>query len=322
MATLTLVQAINLALRLEMKRDKKVIVLGEDVGVDGGVFRATENLLKLYGPERVIDTPLAETGIIGSAIGMAVGGIKPVAEAQFDGFAIPMIDQLYNHAARIRNRSRGRFTCPLVLRIPCGGGIRALEHHSESPETFFCHIPGLKVVVPSTPYDAKGLLSAAIRDPDPVIYLEPKKLYRAIKEEVPENDFTVPIGKAIVRREGTDVTLIAWGAMVQECLKAAEGAKASCEVIDLRSLKPLDIETITASVKKTGRAIVVHEAQKTCGFGAELSALIQEKSFLSLKAPVTRVTGLDIIIPLPKLEHYYFPNADKITKAVENIINY
>ncbi|MBI4095470.1 MAG: alpha-ketoacid dehydrogenase subunit beta [DPANN group archaeon] len=322
MATLTLVQAINLALRLEMKRDKKVIVLGEDVGVDGGVFRVTEGLLKLYGPERVIDTPLAETGIIGSAIGMAVGGIKPVAEAQFDGFSIPMIDQLYSHAARIRNRSRGRFTCPLVLRIPCGGGIRALEHHSESPETFFCHIPGLKVVVPSTPYDAKGLLSAAIRDSDPVIYLEPKKLYRAIKEEVPENDFTVPIGKAIVRREGTDVTLIAWGAMVQECLKAAEGAKASCEVIDLRSLKPLDIETITASVQKTGRVIVVHEAPKTCGFGAELSALIQEKSFLSLKAPVTRVTGLDIIIPLPKLEHYYFPSADKIAKAIENTINY
>ncbi len=322
MAILTLIQAINLALKLEMKRDKRVIILGEDVGIDGGVFRATEDLLKRYGPERVIDTPLAEAGIIGASIGMAVGGLKPVAEAQFDGFSIPMIDQLYNHAARIRNRSRGRFTCQLVLRIPYGGGIRALEHHSESPETFFCHIAGLKVVVPSTPYDAKGLLSAAIRDSDPVIYLEPKKLYRAIKEEVPENDFIVPIGKAIVRREGSDVTLIAWGAMVQECLKAAEGAKASCEVIDLRSLKPLDIETITASVQKTGRAIIVHEAPKTCGFGAELSALIQEKSFLSLKAPVTRVTGLDIIIPLPKLEHYYFPNADKIAKAIDSVTKY
>ncbi len=322
MTILTLIQAINIALKLEMKRDKNVIVLGEDVGVDGGVFRATENLLKLYGPDRVIDTPLAESAIIGAAIGMAVGGLKPVAEAQFDGFSLPMLDQLFNHAGRIRNRSRGRFTCPLVLRIPYGGGIRALEHHSESPETLFCHIPGLKVVVPSTPYDAKGLLSAAIRGSDPVIYLEPKKLYRAVKEEVPENDFVVPIGEAIIRREGTDVTLLAWGAMVRECLQAAESANASCEVIDLRSLKPLDINTIINSVKKTGRVIVVHEAQKTCGFGAELSALIQEKTFFSLKAPVTRVTGLDIIIPLPKLEHYYFPDAEKIGKAINEVMSY
>ena len=322
MAELTLVQAIALALKIEMKRDKNVIVLGEDVGVDGGVFRATENLLKFYGPERVIDTPLAEGAIIGSAIGMAVLGLKPVAEAQFDGFSISMLDQLFNHAAKLRNRSRGRFTCPLVLRIPYGGGIKALEHHSESPETFFCHIPGLVVVSPSTPYDAKGLLASAIRSEDPVIYLEPKRLYRAVKEEVPETDFTVPIGEAAIRREGSDVTLIAWGAMVRECLAAADKTKVSCEVIDLRTLKPLDITAIINSAKKTGRVIVVHEAQKTCGFGAEISALIHERALLNLKAPVMRVTGLDTPIPLPKLESYYFPNADKITKAIDSIVSF
>jgi len=315
-----MVEAINLALKQEMKKDSKVIVLGEDVGVDGGVFRVTDSLLKLYGPERVIDTPLSESGIVGTSIGLAIGGMKPVAEIQFDGFTYPALDQLISHASRIRNRSRGRFSCPMVFRFPCSGGIKALEHHSESPETYYIHIPGLKVVMPSTPYEAKGLLVSAIRDPDPVIFMEPKRLYRAIKQEVPEKEYSIPLGKASIRKEGSDVTLISWGAMVRECEKTE--TNVSCEIIDLRTLKPLDMDTVINSVKKTGRAIIVQEAPRTCGLGAEVSARIVEKALLDLKAPVERVTGFDTVIPLAKLEEYYLPNPKRIKKAIEKVMSF
>ena len=317
-----MVEAINLALKQEMKKDSKVIVLGEDVGVDGGVFRVTEGLLKLFGADRVIDTPLSESGIVGTSIGLAVGGLKPVAEIQFDGFSYPALDQLISHASRIRNRSRGRFSCPMVLRFPCSGGIKALEHHSESPETYYIHTPGLKVVMPSTPFDAKGLLVSSIRDPDPVIFMEPKRLYRAIKQEVPEKEYTIPLGKASIRKEGSDVTLISWGAMVRECEKASADVKESCEIIDLRTLKPLDTDTIINSVKKTGRVVIVHEAPRTCGLGAEISARITEKALLDLKAPVERITGFDTVIPLAKLEDYYLPNPKRIKKAIEKVMSF
>ena len=321
---MNLVEAINLALKQEMKNDRTVIVLGEDVGKNGGVFRVTEGLWKEFGEERVIDTPLAETAIVGTSIGLAINGMKPVAEIQFDGFSIPTLDQLINHASRMRTRSRGRFHVPLVVRIPYGGGIRALEHHSESPETHFVHTPGLKVVVPANPYDAKGLLVSAIRDPDPVIFLEPKRVYRAIKQEVPETEYTIPIGKANVVQEGKDVTVIAWGAMVKTVNEAVEkiSGKYSVEVIDVRTLSPLDSETIVNSVKKTGRAVVVHEAPKTLGLGAELAAIINEKALLNLKAPVRRVTGLDIVIPLPKMEKYYFPDDERVIKGIEQVMTF
>ncbi|OGW76251.1 MAG: 2-oxoisovalerate dehydrogenase, partial [Nitrospirae bacterium RIFOXYB2_FULL_43_5] len=272
MPTLNMVQAINLALKEEMQRDKNVVLLGEDVGKDGGVFRVTEGLLEQFGSERVMDTPLAESVIAGAAIGMALYGLKPVAEIQFMGFIYPAIDQIFSHASRIRSRSRGRFTCPLVVRAPYGAGIKAPELHSESTEALFCHMPGIKVVVPSSPYSAKGLLISSIRDPDPVIFLESSRLYRSIKEDVPEGEYTIPLGKARVVQEGTDVTVIAWGSMLQRALKAVEGVNA--EVIDLMTLSPFDEETILKSVKKTGRIIIAHEAVKTCGFGAELSATI------------------------------------------------
>jgi len=324
MAVLDMVQALNQALKLEMQRDKNVVVLGEDVGADGGVFRVTDGLQKEFGALRCIDTPLAESALIGASIGLAMNGIKPVLEAQFNGFSIPMLDQLVNHASRIRWRTRGQRSCPLVLRIPVGGKIRALEHHSDSPETYFAHTPGLKVVIPSNPYDAKGLLISAIRDSDPVIFLEPLSLYRAIKQEVPNKPYTVEIGKASVMREGSEVTLISYGAMVHECLKAAEmlDGKVSCEVIDLRTLKPLDIEAVSASVEKTGRAIVVHEAQRYCGVAAEVAAQIVENNFLNLKAPIQRVAGFDAVLPMPKLEKYYLPNVDKITKAINKAMSY
>ena len=318
---MNIVQAINLGLKQEMARDKKVMVLGEDVGVDGGVFRVTDGLYKKFGGERVIDTPLAGSGIVGTSIGLAVGGLKPVAEIQFDGFMYPALDQLISHASRIRTRSRGRFSCPIVLRAPCSGGVKALEHHSESPETYFVHTPGLKVVIPSTPYDAKGLIVSAIRDPDPVIFLEPKKLYRSVKQQVPTEEFTVPLGKANVFREGSDVTIITYGAMMRPSIDAAESLKEniSCEVVDLRTLKPLDNQTIFESVKKTGRAVIVHEAPMTCGFGAEISSRITENLFSKLKAPVERVTGFDTVMPLAKLESYYLPSAKRIVKAIEKI---
>jgi len=325
MAKLNMVEAINLALREEMDKDNRVVVLGEDVGKEGGVFRVTDKLQERFGADRVIDTPLAESGIVGVAFGMAVNGLRPVAEIQFEGFLYPCLDQINNHISRIRNRSRGRFTCPLVIRTPYGGGIRAPEHHSDSPEAILAHIPGLKVVIPATPYEAKGLLLSSIRDPDPVIFMEPKRIYRAIREDVPEGDYTIPLGKARIVQEGKDVTVIAWGAMVREVLSAAEQLKADkidMEIIDLRTISPIDIETIANSVRKTGRAVIVHEAPKTCGLGAEIIALINEKALLSLQAPVERVTGFDIPVPLPKSEHYYLPNPKRIMMAVKKVVNF
>ena len=300
MAVANVVQAVTMALRQELARDKNVVVMGEDVGVNGGVFRATDGLQKEFGPNRVIDTPLAELGIVGAAIGMAVNGLRPVAEIQFSGFMYGPFDQLLSHAARIRGRSRGRFTCPLVVRTPYGTGIKALELHCESGESLFAHVPGLKMVVPSNPYDAKGLLAAAIRDPDPVIFYEPMRIYRAIKQDIPEEEYFVPLGKANVIQQGDQITLIAWGAMVKTCQEAIEklNGKYSVELIDLRTINPYDAETIINSVKKTGRCVIVHEAMKTSGFAAELIASINEKALLSLEAPIERVTGFDITIPL------------------------
>jgi pyruvate dehydrogenase E1 component beta subunit len=325
MARLNMVEAINLALREEMDKDKRVVVLGEDVGKEGGVFRVTDKLQERFGADRVIDTPLAESGIVGVAFGMAVNGLLPVAEIQFEGFLYPCLDQINNHISRIRNRSRGRFTCPLVIRTPYGGGIHAPEHHSDSPEAILAHIPGLKVVIPATPYEAKGLLLSSIRDPDPVIFMEPKRIYRAIREEVPEGDYTIPLGKARMVQEGNDVTVVAWGAMVREVLSAAEQLKADkidMEIIDLRTISPIDVETIANSVRKTGRAVIVHEAPKTCGLGAEIIALINEKALLSLEAPVERVTGFDIPVPLPKSEHYYLPNPKRIMIAIKKVMSF
>lgn len=324
MAKLNLVQAINLALKQEMEKDETVILLGEDVGKDGGVFRVTEGLWQQFGDNRVIDTPLAEVGIISVSIGLAIAGMKPIPEVQFDGFSLPMLDQLYNHAGRMRKRSQGKYHVPLVLRVPHGGGIRALEHHSESIEAFFTHIPGIKVVTPSGPYNAKGLLISSIRDPDPVVFLEPKRVYRAIKEEVPEEEYTIPLNKAEVVQEGNDITVIAWGAMqkiVREAVKQLAG-KYSVEILDLLTLYPVDRKTIINSVKKTGRAVIVQEAPRTCGYGAELIATINEHALLSLEAPVQRVTGYDVPVPLPKLENYYIPDVNRINKAIEAVMSF
>ena len=320
-----LVEAINHGLMLEMERDPSVVLLGEDVGKEGGVFRVTDGLQAKFGAERVIDTPLAESGIVGVAIGMAVKGLRPVAEIQFEGFLPPAMDQIMNHASRIRNRSRGRFTCPLVIRSPWGGGIHAPEHHSDSPEAIFAHTPGMKVVIPSTPYDAKGLIISAIRDPDPVLFFEPKRIYRAIKEEVPDESYTIPIGQAKVVREGKDITAITWGAMVREVLRAAEmadGEGIQAEVIDLRTISPMDENAFLESVRKTGRAVVVHEAPPTCGVGAEIIARINEKALLSLQAPVVRVTGFDIIVPLMKLENHYLPSPERILAGIRKVMKF
>ena len=321
MPQLTIVQTVAFALKQEMERDPAVIVLGEDVGKNGGVFRATEGLFGEFGENRVIDTPLSESGIVGVAIGLALYGFKPVAEIQFDGFLYPALDQLISHVGRIRTRSRGRFSVPLVVRVPSGGGIRAPEHHSDSPEAYLVHIPGIKVVTPSTPYDTKGLLISAIRDPDPVVFLEPRRIYRAIRGDVPEEDYVVPLGKAGVVREGDDATVISWGAMMRPSIDASDQLKdkISVEVIDLRTLSPMDMEAISKSVEKTGRAVVVHEAPKTCGVGAEVAATIGEKVFLSLEAPIQRVTGFDVPFPLFKLENYYLPNVDRISRAIERV---
>jgi len=320
MARLTLVQAVTDALRTEMRNDDRVLVLGEDVGVNGGVFRATEGLIDEFGPDRVIDTPLSESGIIGTAFGMAVYGLRPVPEIQFSGFLPPAYDQILSHVARIRNRSRGRFTAPMVIRAPYAGGIRAPEHHSESPEMLYAHIPGLKVVIPSTPYDTKGLLIAAIRDPDPVLFLEPKSIYRAFREEVPEGAYTVPIGKARVVREGTDVTLIAWGAMVRIASEAADQVERehgwSCELIDLRTISPLDRDAVIASVQKTGRCVILHEAPRQGGMAAELTTLINEHALMYLEAPVVRVTGFDTVMPLLALEDEYLPSVGRMVKGI------
>ena len=320
---LTMVGALNLALKQEMARDSSVLCFGEDVGLEGGVFRVTEGLQKLYGPNRCFDTPLAESGIIGTAIGLAVNGMKPVCEIQFSGFMFEAYPQLMNHAARMRNRSRGRFTVPMVLRTPSCGGIHALEHHSESEEAIFVHTPGLKVVIPSTPFDAKGLLVASIRDPDPVIFMEPKRIYRAFKQEVPEEDYYIPLGKAAVIQGGSNITLIAWGAMVRECQKASIEAQKlgiSCEIIDLRTISPWDKETVIKSVQKTGRALIAHEAPHTLGMGAEISATLHENLFHSLKAPVERVTGFDSIMPLLKGEDLYLVDQFRILQGIKKVM--
>jgi len=325
MAKLNMVEAINLALREEMERDNRVIIFGEDVGKEGGVFRVTDGLQKRFGPDRVIDTPLAELGIVGTALGMAVYGLRPIAEIQFEGFLYPCLDQINNHIGRMRNRSRGRFTCPLVIRFPYGGGIHAPEHHSDSPEAILAHTPGIKVVIPSTPYEAKGLLLSAIRDPDPVFFMEPKRIYRAIREEVPEGDYAIPLGKARLVQEGKDVTLIAWGAMVREVISATENLredKIDADVIDLRTISPMDVDAIVTSIRKTGRGVIIHEAPKTCGVGAEIIALINEKALLSLQAPVERVTGFDIPVPLMKSEHYNLPNPKRIVAAVKKVMSF
>tara|TARA_Y100000310_G_scaffold336884_1_gene422559 strand:+ start:3219 stop:4196 length:978 start_codon:yes stop_codon:yes gene_type:complete len=325
MPRINMVDAINLALSQEMQKDKRVMLLGEDVGKEGGVFRVTKGLQKKFGKDRVVDTPLAESGIIGTSIGLAVNGFRPVAEIQFSGFIYPAFNQIISHASRLRNRSRGRFTCPLVIRAPYSGGIRALEHHSESMEALYAHIPGLKVVIPSTPSDAKGLLLSSLRDPDPVLFLEPKRLYRAIKEEVSTKEVVIPLGKANVVQEGSDVTLVAWGAMVRECQKAVELLKdkeVSLEIIDLRTISPLDTETIVTSVNKTGRLIIVHEAPKSCGLGAEISARVNEKSILHLKSPIIRVTGFDTIFPLYQNEMKYLPSPERIVSAIHEVMEY
>jgi pyruvate dehydrogenase E1 component beta subunit len=318
-AKMTMVQAINLALRQEMERDDSVVVLGEDVGLNGGVFRVTDGLIDSFGEDRVIDTPLAESGILGMAIGMAVYGLKPVAEIQFSGFDYISFHQLENHASRLRRRSQGRYSVPLVMRAPYGGGVRALEHHSESGEAFWAHIPGLKMVIPSGPRNARALLVSAIRDPDPVIFYEPKAVYRAFREEVPEEEETLPIGQSRVAREGRDITLICYGAMLHPTLEAAELLKSEdgveAEVIDLLTISPLDDELFTRSVRKSGRALVVHEAPRSFGPGAEIVTRIMEKSFFYLETPIRRVTGFDVNIPLPRREDAYIPGVNRIVRA-------
>ncbi|MDP6890189.1 MAG: alpha-ketoacid dehydrogenase subunit beta [Phycisphaerales bacterium] len=322
MANLTLVQAINLALSQEMEKDDRVMLMGEDIGINGGVFRVTEGLHERFGSRRVVDTPLAESGIIGTAIGLAMGGLRPVPEIQFEGFLAPAYDQICTHAARMRSRTRAGLTAPLTIRVPVGGGIHAPELHSDSPEAIFTHNPGIKVVMPSSPYDAKGLLTSAIRDPDPVIFFEPKRIYRAFREEVPEDEYTLPIGKARVVREGCEMTMVSWGATVVQCMNAIEASGRDIELIDLRTINPFDMNTVAASVCKTGRAVVVHEAPMSCGIGAELSARIMEQCFLRLEAPVQRVTGFDTIMPYYKLELDYMPDAERIGKAISETAAY
>jgi pyruvate dehydrogenase E1 component beta subunit len=323
MVQVTLVEAINLALKREMERDPAVVVLGEDVGVDGGVFRATLGLIERYGPERVIDTPLAETLIAGMAIGMAVEGLKPVAEIQFSGFGYTTLDQILNHAGRMRHRTQGRLSCPMVLRTPCGGGIHAPEHHSESPEAIFAHIPGIRVVYPSSPRRAYGLLLAAIRDPDPVVFLEPTRLYRLFKEEIADDGEAMALDACYTAREGSDVTVVAWGAMLYESLAAADllaEQGIAAEVIDVATLKPLDLDTILASVARTGRCVVVTEAPRTCSFASEIAAGLAEEGLLNLLAPVQRVAGYDVVMPLPRLEHHYMPGKERIVAAVKKAL--
>ena len=325
MAEITLVEAVNMALAHEMAADESVVVLGEDVGVNGGVFRATVGLQERFGMQRVLDTPLSETLIGGMAVGMAAQGLKPVAEIQFMGFIYPTIDQMVNHASRLRNRTRGRLSCPMVLRAPFGGGIRAPEHHSESTETLFAHIPGLRVVIPSSPLRAYGLLLAAIRDPDPVVFLEPKRIYRLVKQHVADDGAALPLDVCFVLRDGTDITLVSWGAMVHETLAAAEKLAeegVSAEVIDVATLKPLDMPTILGSVEKTGRCVIVHEAARSGGMGAEIAAELASRGLMSLFAPVERVTGYDTVMPLLRLENHYMPNEQRILAAARRTLAY
>ena len=325
MAVITLLEAINQALDQKMAEDPRIVVYGEDTGFEGGVFRVTAGLQKKYGVDRVFDTPIAEAAITGSAIGMAINGLIPIAEIQFDGFVFPGYTEIVTHMARYRNRSRGRHGLPIVVRFPVGGGIRALEHHSESIETLLGHIPGLKVVIPSTPYDAKGLLVSAIEDPDPVIFMEPKRIYRSGKQEVPEELYRIPIGKAKVVKEGTDITIVAWGAFVREvekAIKLIENENINVELIDLRTINPIDEETIINSVKKTGRFLVVQEAVKTYGPGAELISLVNEKAFLYLEAAPARVTGFDITVPLAKGEQYHFISPERIAAEIKKVVKF
>ena len=325
MSVMTLVKAINNALDIKLADDKKVVVYGEDVGVEGGVFRVTEGLQVKHGVERVFDSPLAESAIVGTALGMAVSGLRPVVEMQFDGFAYPALNQIISNVARIHNRSRGRFKAPMVIRFPYGGGINALEHHSESPEAIYSHIPGLKVVVPSTPHDAKGLLIAAIESDDPVIFMEPKRIYRAVKQEVSDEKFSIPLGKAKVMNEGTDVTVVAFGAMIRECQRAmvmTKEAGISVELIDLRTIYPIDKETILESVKKTGRLVVVAEATESFSVGSELIAIANEGAFLNLEAPPRRVMGFDTIVPLAQGEKHYMITPDQIFYEIEKTVKF
>ncbi|MDD2530092.1 MAG: alpha-ketoacid dehydrogenase subunit beta [Bacteroidales bacterium] len=325
MKIMNMVGAINDALDIKLKEDNNVVVFGEDVGVEGGVFRVTENLQKKYGAERVFDSPLAESGIVGTAIGMSIAGLRPVVEMQFCGFIYPAMNQIISHATRMRNRSRGKLETPMVIRMPYGGGINALEHHSESMEALFGHIPGLKVIAPSTPHDAKGMLIAAIESNDTILYMEPKRIYRAIKQEVSEDKFSIELGKANVLTQGKDVTIVSFGAMIREVQKAMVMAKEqgiSVELIDLRSIYPIDRETIRNSVKKTGRIITVTEGPKSFGLGAEIAQIAIEEAFLSLEAPPARVSSYDVIVPLPKGEHHYMQDAYKILYEIEKIVKY
>lgn len=323
MPMINLIEAVNQALAHELEHDESVVVFGEDVGLNGGVFRATEKLQARFGEKRVFDTPLAESMIAGLAVGMSMQGLKPVAEFQFMGFIYPAMNQIISHAARMRNRTRGRLHCPLVFRAPFGGGIRAPEHHSESTEALFAHIPGLQVVIPSSPKRAYGLLLGAIRNPDPVIFLEPKRIYRLVKQPVPDDGQALPLGKCFTLQEGDDITLISWGASMHETLQAAKQLATegvSCEVIDVATIKPLDIETILTSVEATGRCVIVHEAAKTCGVGAEISALIMENCMADLHAPVQRITGYDIVMPYFQLEKHYLPSVARIKECVMSIM--
>lgn len=320
MAKITLIEAVTMALAHEMEHDESMVILGEDVGVNGGVFRATAGLQDRFGPDRVMDTPLAESMIAGLAVGMAAQGMKPVAEIQFMGFIYPTVDQMINHAGRLRHRTRGRMSCPMVLRAPFGGGIHAPEHHSESTEALFAHMPGIRVVIPSSPARAYGLLLAAIRDPDPVVFLEPKRIYRLQKQEVADDGKALPLDVCYTLREGEDVTLVTWGAMTFETLKAAEQLRKDgidCEVIDLATVSPIDMETILDSVEKTGRLVIVHEAARSCGVGAEVAAGVAEHGLYDLEAPIERVTGYDTVMPLFRMEYQYLPSVQRIVDAVK-----
>ena len=325
MAEITLLNAINKTLDQQLEKDENVVVFGEDSGYEGGVFRVTAGLQKKHGIDRVFDTPIAEAAIVGSAIGMAANGLRPVPEIQFSGFMFPGYNQIVTHMARMRNRSRGKYPMPITIRMPYGGGVNALEHHSEALETLFAHIPGLKLVIPSTPYDAKGLLTAAIKDNDPVIYFEPKRIYRAFKQEVPDEEYEVPIGKAKVVKEGEDITVVAWGALMKDTLQAVQSLEDedfSVEVIDLRTIAPMDSETVIESVKKTGRFLVVHEAVRTLGIGSELISRVNEGAFFHLEAQPTRLTGNDITVPLPKGEHHQIIKPELIAKKIKEIATF
>lgn len=322
---MNMVQAINNAMDIKLADDKSVVMFGEDVGVEGGVFRVTEGLQKKYGEERVFDSPLAESAIVGTGLGMAVSGLRPVVELQFDGFTYPAFNQIISNVSRMHNRTRGKFRVPMVIRFPYGGGINAIEHHSESPEALFAHIPGIKVIAPSTPYDAKGLLISAIESEDPIIFMEPKRIYRAIKQEVPEEKYSIPIGKAKVLKEGFDVTVISFGALIRECQKAIDMAEASgisVELIDLRTIYPIDRETITESIKKTGRVVIVAEAPQSFSVGSELMAIANEEAFLSLEAPPKRVMGFDTIVPLAQGEKHFMVSPDRIFYEIEKTAKY